>query len=818
MTVAEMELPQIARQNLLCEARARELRQRHPGLRSWAAGNAVFAHGSETQCRVHDLIDRLAGHGTGVSEEHLYRLFAAADDVASAAMWAVVHMTYARRVHIDGRALEHDDFEVSPEGHTGGSLNMVPAYVGYMLANAVSGVTRSWIMGQGHCVAAIEAVNVLTENLTSKQEERYAWTDDGLTNLVTDFYGYAIDAEGRPAGLVGSHVNANTAGGISEGGYLGFAEVEYVHMPLKNERLVAFLSDGAFEEQRGSDWAPRWWRHEDSGLVSPIMILNGRRIEQRTEMALEGGADWLRAHLSLSGFDPIDIDGRDPAAFAWAILEMENRLSVRGEAAASGVTNYPVQLPYTIANTIKGYGFPGAGTNRAHNLPLAGNPFDDGEAKYEFNAGAARLWVDPARLSASVKLLQNHDLQRRVRERDHALACRSVPVPRMPDLRSDIAPVGTKASPMEYLDRYFVEIVKANPELRPRVGNPDELQSNRMGRTLQHLKHRVNRPEPGVSEAVNGAVITALNEEAVIGAALGNKGGISLAVTYEAFAVKMLGAVRQEVIFARAKKERGYTQGWLAIPIVVTSHTWENGKNELSHQDPAFCEALLGEMSDTARVLFPADAASAVATLYQVYREHGQIACMVVPKREVECMFSTAEAEDLVARGARHVGNKIDDAQIQLVSIGAYQLEQCRRAALRLGKGGLRPLVTFLLEPGKFRSPRDSTEANFVASDEQVAELFPAALPRVIVSHTRPEPMAGVLRRFDNGPQTTRYLGFRNRGGTLDTAGMLFANGQTWAHIVAEACSAMETDSAGILSSEEMLALSGKGDPRHVMV
>ena len=476
------------------------------------------------------------------------------------------------------------------------------------------------------------------------------------------------------------------------------------------------------------------------------------------------------------------------------------------------------RLRYGVAETIKGFGFPGAGTNRAHNLPLDGNPFEDGEARYEFNAGAARLWVEPERISASVKLLRNHDLQRRVRERDHALACRSVSAPRMPELRTEIAPVGTKASPMEYLDRYFVEIVKANPELRPRVGNPDELQSNKMGRTLQHLKHRVNRPEPGVAEAVNGAIITVLNEEAVIGAALGNKGGFSLAVTYEAFAVKMLGAVRQEVIFARAKKERGYTQGWLGIPIVVTSHTWENGKNEQSHQDPTFCEALLGEMSDTARVFFPADAASAIATLYQVYREHGLIACMVVPKRDVECMFSTAGAEDLVARGARHVGSRIEDAQIQLVAIGAYQLEQCRRAAVRLSEGGLRPLVTYLLEPGKFRSPRDSMEAGFVATGEQVAELFPAALPRVIVSHTRPEPMAGVLRRFDNGPRKPRYLGFRNRGGTLDTAGMLFANGQTWAHIVAEACSAMEMDLAPFLSSEEMLALSGKGDPGQVMV
>ena len=46
---------------------------------------------------------------------------------------------------------------------------------------------------------------------------------------------------------------------------------------------LAFLSDGAFEEQRGSDWAPRWWRASDSGLVAPIMIANGRRIDQLEE-------------------------------------------------------------------------------------------------------------------------------------------------------------------------------------------------------------------------------------------------------------------------------------------------------------------------------------------------------------------------------------------------------------------------------------------------------------------------------------------------------------------------------------------------------
>ena len=134
------------------------------------------------------------------------------------------------------------------------------AYVGYMAANRLAGITRSWLMGQGHCVAAIDAVNALLQNLYPEQSERYPLSEEGLTQLAQDFYSYAITDDGRPGVPLGSHVNPHTAGGMIEGGYLGFAELQYVHMPLPGERLVAFLSDGAFEEQRGSDWASRWWR------------------------------------------------------------------------------------------------------------------------------------------------------------------------------------------------------------------------------------------------------------------------------------------------------------------------------------------------------------------------------------------------------------------------------------------------------------------------------------------------------------------------------------------------------------------------------
>lgn len=775
----------------------------------WCAGFGVISHDETTRVRIDALADRLVAAGVVSERDEVFRILAAADRLANAAMWLVVHMTYARRVDPQGAPLSVEDFKAAPEGHTGGSLNMVPAYIGYLAANALTGATRSWIMGQGHCVAAIEAVNTLIGNLSPEQEGRYDRSAAGLSRLVADFYGYAVDPQGRPAAPIGSHVGVHTAGGVSEGGYLGFAEVQYVHMPLPGETLVAFLSDGAFEEQRGADWSPRWWRAEDSGDVVPIMILNGRRIEQRTEIAQEGGASWLESHLAMNGFAPFEIDGRDPAAFAWAVLESETRLA----AFATGGRSYPAPLPYVVARTIKGFGFPGAGTNLAHNLPLPANPHDNAAARDAFNAGAGRLFVPPDELDTAVAAFNLHEAQGRPRERDHPLAVRRPAAPRLPE-PAWAAPDAPPHSPMKALDDYFVEVIDANPALRVRVGNPDEMRSNQMGRALDRLRHRVNRPEPGTAESSTGAVITALNEEAVAGAALGNKGGLNLIVSYEAFAVKMLGGLRQEILFARRQKEIGRPPGWLGVPLVVTSHTWENAKNEQSHQDPTLPEALLGEMSDTARVLFPVDANSAVEALRQVYGDRGTIGCIVAPKRPVPQVLSGAQVAEGFTRGAVHVLGDPQACDLQLVAIGAYQLQEALRAAERLVAWRDTVCVTAVLEPGRLRSARDELEEAFALSDAELALRFPAARRRLIVSHTRPEPMIGLLRRLDSGPAQTRALGYLGRGGTLDTFGLLFANRCTWAHIALQAAHLLGLSPSDLLSEPELEAVSGVGDPQ----
>ncbi len=798
-------------------AEARAWRDDDPLFARWADGVGLIRHDDQTQLRVRHLVTDLLGHHRTVgTAAQVWEMLSAADRLTSAAMWLVVHMTYARRVDPAGKALAASDFKAAPEGHTGGSLNMVPAYVGYLLANALTGRTRSWLMGQGHCVAAIEAVNVLVGNLHPEQRERYDRTEEGLSRLCRDFYSYAISPTGSPGVPLGSHVNAHTAGGLIEGGYLGFAELQYVHMPLQGESLVAFLSDGSFEEQRGADWASRWWRATDCGLALPIMLLNGRRIEQRSSVSQNGGVDWFAKHLRLNGFDPMVIDGTDPAAFAWAILEAETRLAACASAAQAGELAYPARLHYTIAQAPKGYGFPGAGTNQAHNLPLGANPAVDAAARDTFNRAVQQLWVPEQVLTDSIGILNNHSVHERPRERDHALATRNV-VCAPADLPwLDVGPTSIEPSPMHALDRAFLAIAAANPELRVRVGNPDELRSNGLAGTLERFRHRTTRPEPGVPEALDGCVITALNEEAVVSAALANKAGLNLVVSYEAFAVKMLGAMRQELNFARDQALVGRPPGWLSVPVVLSSHAWENGKNELSHQDTTLAEAWLAESSDRARVLFPPDANSAMACLESCYRSQGQIWAVVVPKRQLPLRLNRLLAQKLVEDGAlRIVGTGSDDERLVLIAMGAYQLSEALRSSRRLAEHNVAHAVVTILDPGRLRSPRDDMETRACLSDASMRELFPDhSTARVVVAHTRPEPLAGVLRRLDTGRDRTFYLGFNNRGGTLDTFGMLFANRCTWAHVLAAAARALDLPPNAWLSEPELASVQGRGDPQ----
>jgi len=771
------------------------------GFNNWAKGQGVIRHNELTQQRIKSLAESLLAQNKVESLEQFYQFLHALDVLTNQTMWLVAHMTYSKYVHLDGRELGCESFKQDPQGHTGGSLNMVPAFAGYLGINALTGQYRDWLMGQGHCVAAIDALQLLTGQAKAERQQQFPLTDQGLTEFVRAFYSYEVSPSGKPASPLGSHVNVNTKGASIEGGYLGFAALHYVHQPLPGERLVAFLSDGAFEEQRGSDWAARWWRAEDSGLVSPIMIANGRRIDQRTMTAQQGDSAWFAEHLSHQGFDPICIDGRDPAAFVWAIFHMETALSAAAEKVKNGQAEYPIALPYCIAETEKGFGFPGAGTNAAHGLPLTNNPRHDEQARELFNRGAQALFNTPEVWQQAAKVLAQPIKP----------YCPSEVTVTRPE--PNWQKVGKYYSPAQGLDDYFVDLAEVNSKLRIRVGNPDELSANRFGKTLELLKHRVTKPEAGTAESVTGKVITALNEEAVITACLANRKGLNLVISYEAFAVKMLGAIRQAIIFSRHQKENADPAGWLSLPVVATSHVWENGKNEQSHQDPTLCESLLNEMSDMARVVFPADANSAMAVLKACYGDMGSIWNLVVAKSKVPVVLTPEQSQSLVEQGAICLRGHCQ-AEIQLIAIGSYQLQQALLLSDRLLLNNQSHSLVYMLEPGRFRIARDEWEQD-QQSDKQLQQaLFSNNIQqRLFFCHGHGEAILSCCRPLDLGPSRTLALGYINQGGTLDSEGMLFANKCTWAHGALQLARRLGLNDDAWLSDSELAAALGEGDP-----
>ena len=228
-------------------------------------------------------------------------------------------------------------------------------------------------------------------------------------------------------------------------------------------------------------------------------------------------------------------------------------------------------------------------------------------------------------------------------------------------------------------------------------------------------------------------------------------------------------------------------------------------------------EALMGEMADISRVVFPPDANGAAAALARAYAQRGTVTTLVVPKRPVPHELTPQQAQALAETGATCLAGDPETAAILLVATGAYQLQEVRRAQARLAARGMSAAIVYLAEPGRFRAPRDPEEARYVHSDTAVQALFPVSRPRVFVTHTRPEPFLGALRRLDTGPATTAALGFVNRGGTLDVPGLLFANRSTWAHVVDAAAHVLGQSRGSLLSEAELAAVDGRGDPATIL-
>jgi hypothetical protein len=87
-------------------------RPEDPAFAHWAESYGVIRHSDLTQARIHGTEIHLAERKIQANGAPFYDLLHALDRLASAAMWLVVHETYARNVYLDGHALSAEAFEI----------------------------------------------------------------------------------------------------------------------------------------------------------------------------------------------------------------------------------------------------------------------------------------------------------------------------------------------------------------------------------------------------------------------------------------------------------------------------------------------------------------------------------------------------------------------------------------------------------------------------------------------------------------------------------------------------------------------------------
>jgi phosphoketolase len=231
---------------------------------------------------------------------------------------------------------------------------------------------------------------------------------------------------------------------------------------------------------------------------------------------------------------------------------------------------------------------------------------------------------------------------------------------------------------------------------------------------------------------------------------------------------------------------------------------------------------MLAEPSHVSRVVFPGDHNTAAAVIAEVYRTRGQIWTLVVPKGSgLPDLFTPEEAQALVRDGAARLGwagFRPEQARLILTAVGSYQLVETLRASERLAAREVPHAVVAMLEPGRFRAPRDLHERRHAAALEVIEHCYPPAVPaRIFLTHTRPESLLGALRPLHTGASTVG-LGFTNQGGTLSIDGMLFVNRTSWAHAVEAAAGLLELPREALLDEAERAALDGRSSPEGVIV
>jgi xylulose-5-phosphate/fructose-6-phosphate phosphoketolase len=583
------------------------------------------------------------------------------------------------------RELTIEDVKPRVLGHWGTvpGLNFIYANLNILVKR--HDLNSMLIIGPGHGYPSLLS-NLYMEGTLGKYYKGFQYSKMALGNLVKGF--------SWPRAFP-SHSNPETPGVILEGGELGYALGSAFGAAFDNPDLIVtcVVGDGEAEtaSTAGAWHSTKFLNPKTSGAVLPIVHINKFKISGPTIYGTMSD-DELNNLFEGYGYDPIIIKG--DFLFEPMLNSMEEAYQkikyIQKQARENGIIDKP-KWPVILLITKKGWTGPKELDGkkiedgfRSHGVPL------EEVHKDPKQFALLKSWLE----SYKVQELLNEDCspideimsifpdeEKRLGRNKHANGeyLHKLNLPKLKDfeVKFEIPGKTTKQNLTE-LSKYLAEVVKLNPE-DFRVFSPDESISNKLNTLFEVTKRAYIWPVPENSEnmGTEGRLMEVLSENLLMSWMQGYTltGRQSIFVSYEAFMMIVASMVDQYLKFMFQKKEIAWRKPVPSLNIILTSSSWRQEHNGISHQNPGFISSLLNNNNKGVRIHYPADANMLLATMEECLQSTDKVNVIVCGKRDLPQYLSIQDAKTQMKEGIGvwdGASNGSDNPDVVFAATGDY--------------------------------------------------------------------------------------------------------------------------------------------------
>ncbi|SDM20404.1 xylulose-5-phosphate/fructose-6-phosphate phosphoketolase [Aerococcus urinaehominis] len=674
-----------------------------------------------------------------------------------AANYLSVGQMYLRDNPLLKEELKADHVKIKPLGHWGtiAGQNFVYAHLNRVINKY--DLNMFYVEGPGHGGQVMVTNSYLDGSYTERYPE-FTQDEEGMQKFFKIF--------SFPGGI-GSHAAPETPGSIHEGGELGYSLAHAIGAILDNPDLIAATVIGDGEAETGplaGSWMSNVFINPvTDGAVLPILYLNGGKISNPTILERKSNEDLIK-HLSGLGWDPVVVEGDDPAKVHPQMAKtldqaIEKIKAIQAEARKGDANDATMPAwPVIIYRTPKGWTGPKTwdgkdiqGSFRAHQVPIPvnANNMETAPALVDWlqSYKPEELFNEDGSLKEDVaQLAPKGDQRMAMNPITNGGHPKALNLPNWRDYAQKIdVPGANQAQDMIEIGGYFRDILDQNRD-NFRLFGPDETQSNRLGKVFEKTQRQWLEPvKENFDEHVgpSGRVIDSQLSEHVMEAFLeayvltGRHGAFA---SYESFLRTVDSMITQHFKWIRKSNEIEWRKPYQSLNLISTSYVFQQDHNGYTHQDPGLITHLAEKHAEYIRAYFPADTNTSLAALEKMFKSENVINYIVTSKHPRPQFYTADEAQELVDQGLKVIDwastvSADEKPEVVIAAAGVEGNLEALASISYLSKNFPDLKIRFVNVVDLFKLRHPSIDARGL-NDEEFEAIFPKDVPVYFTFHS----------------------------------------------------------------------------------